>query len=143
MSLTVRRCYDLELLKRLDAQIFPSDEPITSEPTDSWWVARLRGLPVGYAGLSETGELVRAGVTPCARGLGVHKRLLQVRLRAAKAWGIDTLNTYTAEDNIQSMRNLARAGFLPTKREDGFLNWSRKQHGSRRNTPHPSTRRSA
>lgn len=125
MSLRVRRCYDTEILSYLDNQIFPEDDPITPS-VDMWWVASWKGLFCGYAGLSYDGELIRGGVRKEYRGRGIHQRMITVRLREARRRGLKEVTTYASADNVKSMRNLARAGFLPTKIKHGFVYWSRQ-----------------
>jgi GNAT superfamily N-acetyltransferase len=58
-----------------------------------WWIATENGRDIGFAGLVRTvswtdcGYLCRAGVVPFARGQGLQKKFIHVRIRQAKALG--------------------------------------------------------
>jgi GNAT superfamily N-acetyltransferase len=102
----------------------------------SWWVATENGRDIGFAGLVRTvswtdcGYLCRAGVVPAARGQGLQKKFIYVRIRQAKALGWKWLVSDTT-DNPASANSLIACGFKmfkPTK-PWGFKNtlyWRRK-----------------
>jgi GNAT superfamily N-acetyltransferase len=80
-----------------------------------WWVAERSGVLVGFGGakLWEPDNMVflcRAGVAPEARGLGIQKRLIGVRVRWARRIGAKGCYTYTI-DNPPSQNSLIAAGF--------------------------------
>lgn len=81
-----------------------------------WWLAFNDAGPVGFAGYqparTEQGAvyLARAGVLSGHRGHGLQRRLIDVRLRAARRAGYATAIT-TTYDNPPSSNNLIRCGF--------------------------------
>lgn len=129
----LHRTADHDLIRELDALCLPEDAPMAQDTLDHslWWVGRLEGTgePVAYAGLYTGMEseawLVRAGVLPVARGCGLQRRLIGVRLRAARAAGYGKVATYTVAYNVRSQRSLIHCGFLPDREEDGCLYFSR------------------
>jgi len=60
-----------------------------------WWIATKDGVDCGFAGLvyssrwSDCGYLVRCGVLPSHRGFGLQKKFIRVRIRQAKALGLN------------------------------------------------------
>ena len=81
-----------------------------------WWVAYLDDVAVAFAGLhasvqwERTGYLARAGVHPAARGHGLQRRLIRVRIAKARRLGWQWLVTDTVE-NPTSSNNLIECGF--------------------------------
>lgn len=55
--------------------------------------------------------LDRAGVAPFARGRGLHRQMVQARLRWARARGAMSAVTDTLPTNVESANNLIRCGF--------------------------------
>lgn len=113
----IRETRDMALIARLDRQCFPGDDPYRFTEA-KWWVALLGGQPVAYAGARywspDNGVfLCRAGTLPAARGMGLQRSLIRVRLRWAKKIGASCVYTYTMPHNAKSARNLVRCGFLP------------------------------
>jgi RimJ/RimL family protein N-acetyltransferase len=121
--LRVRKCRDLELIERLDKQIFGEDSETAcagkyDSPKCTWWVAWDGEEPAGFAGLrtfSEAGEqhgyLNRAGVVKAYRGQGLQKALIRVRASEARRLGLTMIVTYTERYNYPSANSLARCGF--------------------------------
>lgn len=119
------RTNDLELITRLDRELLPGDLPMAESTLDDslWWVATAPdGSAVGYCGLyvglTDAAWLVRAGVLPVARGKGLQRRMIAVRLRAARRLGYRRVCTYTHYQNLRSLRSLVRCGFVPYRAED-------------------------
>jgi GNAT superfamily N-acetyltransferase len=122
-------------LSRLQKVCLPYDQPYDTN-FGSWWIAIENGVDIGFAGLVRTvswtdcGYLCRAGVIPAARGQGLQKQFIRVRLRQAKALGWKWVVTDTT-DNPASANSLISTGFKlfqPTK-PWGFKNtlyWRRK-----------------
>ena len=81
-----------------------------------WWIATKDGVDCGFAGLvyssrwSDCGYLVRCGVLPSHRGFGLQKKFIRVRIRQAKALGLNWLITST-HDNPASANSLISCGF--------------------------------
>jgi GNAT superfamily N-acetyltransferase len=103
-------------LSALQQICLPYDKPHKTN-SGYWWVASNDGGdPIGFAGLvpsvrwSDTGYLCRAGVVPNCRGKGTQKKLIQVRIRQAKANGWQWLITDTYE-NPASSNSLIGMGF--------------------------------
>ena len=122
-------------LSALQNKCLPFDAPYDTN-FGSWWIATENGVDIGFAGLVRTvswtdcGYLCRAGVIPTARGQGLQKQFIRVRLRQAKALGWRWVITDTT-DNPASANSLISTGFKlfqPTK-PWGFKNtlyWRRK-----------------
>lgn len=106
------------LLSLLDRRVFGEHEGGGNHiPIDKgwWWTAELDGSPVAYAGMIDSPGnrifLCRAGVLPVARGAGIQRRLINVRLTYARRLGFERAITYTAPWNIHSANNLIATGF--------------------------------
>lgn len=125
-----------ERLRALHKRTLPSDRPPTW--SDGWWWIAFddAGEPVGFCGLQPSVRwldciyLCRAGVVPSARGKGLQRRLISVRLRFARAMGMRWAVTDTFE-NPASSNNLIRCGFMlyePSRPwgYKGALYWRRK-----------------
>lgn len=107
-----------KILARLDRACFPLDDPEPHEGRTWWLCYEVRGkhrTPVGYAALKLiTGGyafLARAGVKKAHRRRGLHRRLIAVRIRHAKASGLAGVITYTSKENTASSNSLVRSGF--------------------------------
>ena len=91
-----------------DALYFP-DEGV-------WWIAYHRRTPVAFACLVPSQQIAdavylsRSGVTPLARGGGIQRRLIRVRLAWAKKQGYNWAVSDTT-DNGPSANNLISCGF--------------------------------
>lgn len=115
-SVSVRRAPESLLpdIKALDKECLPGCQWY---PGEYWWGAWCDGELVGYAGLAasrqfrDCGYLCRAGVLPAYRGLGLHRRLIAVRLRHAAKLGWHAVVTDTRK-NCASANNLIRSGFV-------------------------------
>lgn len=108
--------YYRSMLDGLDLKCFPEDEPYEKDGC-YWWVAFDGPEPVAFAGLKPlTGQngglafLCRAGVLRSARGQGLQKRLIRVRLARARAAGLSQVLTYTHPLNFESASNLLKCG---------------------------------
>ncbi len=128
----LRQTDDLDLIRDLNRAIFPITGAIDEEDLDesTWWVAERRrfaaGVPrhldydaVGFGGVRmmvDHAFMTRAGVLKEHRGHGLQQRLIQARVRWAKAHGAPSIRTYVWSGNIASMRSLCKQGFLPYKR---------------------------
>lgn len=125
---------------------FPDDYCMAPHQDDTvlWWFVRDEdGDPVGFACLTEghtdkrVGYLAWAGVMPEARGYGLQRKLIRVRLDAAAKRGYERALTYTRTINSISSNNLITCGFKlhrPSllyadpkgKWDEGVLYWQRK-----------------
>lgn len=115
-------------LSALQELCLPWDRPHVTN-SGWWWIAVGEdGSPIAFAGLipstrwGDTGYLCRAGVVPAARGQGIQKRLIHVRVRQAKAQGWRWLITDTYE-NPASSNSLISMGF---KLFDPSVPWGAK-----------------
>jgi GNAT superfamily N-acetyltransferase len=81
-----------------------------------WWLAYHRHTPIAFACLCPSQQiplgiyLGRCGVTPAARGKGVQRKLIRVRLAWAKRHGYKWAVSDTT-DNVPSANNLIACGF--------------------------------
>ena len=131
----IRKQSSQDKLSALQKICLPFDQPYDTN-FGSWWIATANGVDIGFAGLVRTvswtdcGYLCRAGVVPTARGQGLQKQFIRVRIRQAKALGWKWLVSDTT-DNPASANSLIACGFKmfePTK-PWGFKNtlyWRRK-----------------
>jgi GNAT superfamily N-acetyltransferase len=105
------------MLDYLQLACLPGDDPCGYKPRDLWWIAFDAGTPVAFAGVRPTAYnpsiwyLFRAGVIPSARGNGLQKRLIRVRLAGAARLGADMVVTDTRASNCASANSLIAAGF--------------------------------
>jgi GNAT superfamily N-acetyltransferase len=103
------------LLRWLQLAILPLDTPADTSQ-GHWWLVTKDEAPVGFAGLhrstnwNDAGYLCRAGLLQAARGMGLQKRLIQVRQSKAQALGYRWLITDTYM-NPASANSLIACGF--------------------------------
>lgn len=127
-----------ETISALAKLCSPGDEtffPDTSR--GDWWLAYATDVAIGFAGLrdstvdAEAAFLCLAGVHPAFRGHGLQRRLINVRVRRARALGKLRATSWTATWNVHSANNLLRAGFAlytPTlKFDDTDVNYWKKE----------------
>ncbi len=111
----IRHTTNRDTVAALDRACFPGDEPYPT--TDArWWLALDAGKPLGFAGAKfwppdRCVFLCRAGVIPEARGKGLQRRLIDVRLRWATSVKARGAYTYTTPDNLPSANSLIHCGF--------------------------------
>lgn len=120
MTVVIRRVNVANLKERraigaLHKTCFPSDE-MPNLTSGFWWLVYCDGKPAGFCGLERcekwynAGYLCRAGVSPRYRGMGLQKRLIQVRLAHARKMDWDWVITDTT-DNPASANSLISKGF--------------------------------
>lgn len=107
----------LNVLTQLHLECFrPSELHEEMFSSGQWWVAVDFGQPVGFAGMtpsvrwSDAVYFCRSGVIESARGLGIQKRLIKVRLAAAKKLDYRHILTDTRR-NPASANSLIACGF--------------------------------
>ena len=113
---------DYRLIRYLDSELFPDDTPVRVGPGTRFWVAWDKGRPLAFGGLQLVDNnsavfLHRVGVLPEARGRRLQARLIQARLKWARAHGYGRAITYTVPENWPSANNLIRAGFTQYRPE--------------------------
>lgn len=100
-------------LMYLQTTILPSDTPRPLKG-DEWWIAYQNGSPVGFASYrmidKTTAYLSRSGVLYAARGQGIQKRMIRVRVKHAINSGA-TLILSDTTDNVPSSNSLIAEGF--------------------------------
>lgn len=110
----IRATKDIETVRKLHKQTFPSDE-FYEHKKNKYWIAYDDGRPIGFGIATDYGHnilfLSRAGVISKYRGRGIHKRLINVRLRFAKRNRFKSVITYTAKSNLSSINNIIARGF--------------------------------
>lgn len=111
---SVRLTENVDIVKELHAKTFPLDH-FDQIKNSTYWLVWNNDRPVGFCSVRKLDQkilfLSRAGLLGCARGKGLHKRMIQVRVRWAIRQGYDKLITYTTIENIQSSSNLEKCGF--------------------------------
>jgi len=111
----VRQPQTITRLSVLQKKCLPFDKPYETDH-GYWWIATKDGVDCGFAGLvyssrwSDCGYLVRCGVVADHRGFGLQKKFIRVRIRQAKALGLNWLITSTY-DNPASANSLISCGF--------------------------------
>lgn len=103
-----------DFIRKTDKAVFhPQDVKVVLE-NGIWWVAYDGKKSVGYGGMrwlnGRVVEFVRAGVVPGYRGRGIHKKLIQARIRYAARMGATSVVTYTVR-NLPSSNALISCGF--------------------------------
>ena len=111
-----RQSQDYKKILKLNDQIFP-DEPYEIKDLGAYWLGKVGNRSVAFCGLHtlmhepDTCFFSRAGVLPSYRKLKLHKRMIQIRVRAAKAAGLERAVTYAQMENGPSIANLIKCGF--------------------------------
>lgn len=136
MGFSIRKCTNKYLVFYLHKEVMPSDD-IDDKESNVYWICYDEYMhPIGFCGCRplkydpSTLYLSSAGVLSKYNGMGLHKRLINVRLRYAKRKKFKKVITYTSKDNFQSYSNLQKCGFKlyePADRYagDDFLYWIR------------------
>lgn len=116
---SIRLTKNIDIVKELHAKTFPADS-FDQIKNSTYWLVWCNDEPVGFCSVRELDReilfLSRAGLLHSARGHGLHKRMIQVRIRWAIRQGYGKIITYTTIDNIQSSSNLEKCGlkrYLP------------------------------
>ena len=111
---SIKQTTRIDRVHALHSDTLPEDEQYIRSGNRYWLVKKGR-KEVGFAILTildkEIAFLSRAGLLPCARGKGLHTRLIRVRERYARKHGIKKIITYTTRDNITSAHNLEKNGY--------------------------------
>ena len=104
------------LLVRMQLECLPGDKPLPPED-GMWWIAFADdGTPAGFCSMrpsvrwQQTGYLSRSGVLEGHRGRGLQRRMIQTRIRKARALGWLWLLSDTSE-NPASANSLIACGF--------------------------------
>lgn len=117
------------VIKEFEAICFPADTRVKIKGS-FWWFLEAEKSPVAYAALRPCGLainrgmgfLLRAGVLPEWRGMGLQRQLIAARVQFAKRSGLSELVTYTVPTNLASANSLIGEGFKlyePTSRWGG------------------------
>jgi GNAT superfamily N-acetyltransferase len=136
-KMKIRQSNNVELVRCLHKITFPQDEYEHHSRSQYWIVSDSEKYPVGFCMChpltfeTDTVFLSRAGLLDCARGQGLHMRMIKVRTQWAKKNGFKNMITYTSLDNAASFHNLQKAGFklyLPESLYVGkaFLYWMKE-----------------
>lgn len=114
--ITLRKTKNRKIIQKLNTRIFPTD-PLELKYNSVCWLAHLNEMPVGFATLcpltyeKDVVFFSRAGILPIARGQGIHKRLIKIRIQHCKKNNIKQAITYTLDGNYSSANNLTACGF--------------------------------
>lgn len=115
MKISLRITSDIDLIRELHSLAFPEDSWVGDDHT--FWVARdSTGKPIGFCSAvyrPDSGYvfLSRAAVSLEARGSGLQRRMIRVRVAWAKRQGAATVITYTLLKNYESLVNLLKSKF--------------------------------
>jgi GNAT superfamily N-acetyltransferase len=110
------RADHVDVMRKLHAQLLPTDPPLVFPRGSVWFVALDGDDVVGFAGVKfhrkiKTAELLLTLVRPSHRGKGLQRRLIAARERAARRAGMTRAVTYTMIFNVPSATNLAKARY--------------------------------
>jgi len=117
MKYSIRASNDLDVVHAIHEKCFPLDDMYRSKKYDSiyWLVTNANRRKVGFAQLTVYDRSIvfmsRSGLLECARGVGLHYRLIKVRENWARKRGYRTMITYTMKDNLKSFCSLIRYGY--------------------------------
>ena len=108
---------DLGLVQQIHDSIFSRTEdrdPRIGE--GAWWLVWDKDTPVAFAGArripgTDQLYLCRVGVIRSARGNGLQRRLVRVRLQWGRKQGLKEVLTDTVNWNVASSNNLIKEGF--------------------------------
>ena len=112
---SLRQTDDVDLVRELHALAFPGDEWVGDD--HQFWIARdALGKPAGFCSAIYRPEqgyvfLSRAAVVAEARGAGLQRRMIRVRVSWAQRLGAKSVITYTLLKNYESFVNLLKSGF--------------------------------
>jgi len=105
-----------ELLTEMHRATFGPGNTLPDFAIGWWWIAYEGDTPVAFSGIARArtnlgyGYLVRTGVYPRARGMGIQRRFIKLRERLARREGMVGLVT-DVTDNVYSTNNLTAMGF--------------------------------
>jgi GNAT superfamily N-acetyltransferase len=110
----IARSEDIDESREIHSLAFEGDPWVGDD--HEYWFAYDGTTPVGWASAIywpsiSTVFLSRAAVAKCATGKGLHRRLIQARIRWAQKCGATHVITYTAPYNYESFINLLKCGF--------------------------------
>jgi len=97
-----------------------------------WWVHySAAGNAIAFCGLHtdrhSRAHLSRAGVSVLARGQGLQRKMIRLRMKKAASLKVERVLTYTDAKNAPSSNNLAACGFriwIPGSGFDpAFIRW--------------------
>lgn len=105
--------------QELHALAFPSDQWVGDEFPDhehTYWIARDGAGMVGFCSAvlfqeRKAAFLSRAAVVHTHRGIGLHRHMVNHRVKWAWGQPVDRVVTYTTLQNYPSMINLLDCGF--------------------------------
>lgn len=123
-KISVRQTKDYDLIRQLRNEIFPEDKKeLPLDDNDICWILWMESgkymYPSGFAVLrplsidKEGGYayMNMAGLVKSARGKGLHKKLINVRLNYCRRNNIKMVITYVVNDNLASANSLINKGF--------------------------------
>ena len=110
----VRKTTRFENIVLLNTEIFPCD-PLEIDQKSRGWLVYHQNNPIGFCTMRMLEDKIafmdRGGILDEHRGKGIHKRLIKVRERYARAHGSEVIITYVMEDNYASLFTLVRHGY--------------------------------
>lgn len=114
----IKKVKSPDVPRALHKAIFGDEAEWDEGRTSQYWVVYDEaGDPVGFCSLyplsKEPGCVFfsRAGLLPSAQGKGLHKKMIETRMRWSKRNGYKIAITYTHRLNAKSFSNLQQCGF--------------------------------
>lgn len=128
-----------DIIRGLDLLTFGSESTYEGpEVGNVYWILWHEGEAAGYCSIrplressydphhASTAFLSRAVVLPHARGQGLQRRMIRARVKWAVEEGYERVVTTLDWDNIPSLRNLVKEGFVPYV---PFYDWTESDGG--------------
>lgn len=110
----IRRTAQFENIILLNTVIFPCD-PLEIDKKSRGWLVYHQNTPAAFCTMRMLEDSIafmdRGGILDEHRGRGLHKRLIRVREKYARAQGFQTVITYVMADNYASLFTLVRHGY--------------------------------
>ena len=104
---------DVVLNRAMFSRGLPGDRWVGDHHT--FWIAWQHGVAVGFCSAVLLGDgscfFSSAAVFPAARGAGLQRRMVRLRVAWAKRRGQTVCLTYATRENFRSIANLVRCGF--------------------------------
>lgn len=111
---SVRKTYDVGLVKLLQKEILP-DDYFNHQEENQYWIAYYGEEVAGFCVAKNIKRgivfLSLSGVLPEFRGKGIQTRMIKVRLWWARKIKANYAITYTMKDNFASSNNLIKCDF--------------------------------
>lgn len=112
----IKRTKDLDLIVRINDEIFPEDKLDVDHKTTAWIVYSEDKEIAGFCTCRNAGYGIlymdRGGIKYKHRGKGLHRKMISAREAYAKKNGFKKIITYVMKENWTSLFTLIRCDYL-------------------------------